>query len=299
MEDPAPLDPAFAALLADPRTALRPPDKGVEMTDYRRRLDRPMVAVVGPEIFSVVAAETAEGVPLRVYRPIPGTASNSMAAILFMHGGGFVTGSLDTHDALCRMLAAASGATVIAVGYRLAPEAPWPAALNDCRSALRWAAAAVGRRIALCGDSAGGYLASMTALHAEAEGVAITALGLFYPVVSPGCATGSWATLGTGYMLTRTWMRWAWRAFLGDAAVDADLLAVDLRRLPPTHIVTAAFDPLRDEGKALAAAIVAHGGEVTLTCYPGMIHGFASLPAMTPMADRAITEMANALVCQQ
>jgi acetyl esterase len=299
MTDFEPLDPAFAALLADPRVTLRPPTPGRTMAAYRDRLDRPMAAVAGPPIFAVAAADTLEGVPLRIYRPAPETETT----ILFVHGGGFVTGSLDTHDALCRTLATTSGATVVAVGYRLAPEAPRPAALDDCRSALQWTVACFGPRVALCGDSAGGYLASMTALRAESDGIAVAALGLFYPVVSPSCATDSWVTLGAGHMLTREWMHWAWHTFLGDAASafgpNADLLATDLSRLPPTHVATAAFDPLRDEGEALAAAIVARGGEATLTCYAGMIHGFASLPMLTPVANRAIASMGCALTCQQ
>jgi acetyl esterase len=294
MTDVEPLDPAFAALLADPRVTLRPPTLGRTMAAYRDRLDRPMAAVAGPPIFAVAAAETLEGVPLRIYRPAPETETT----ILFVHGGGFVTGSLDTHNALCRTLAMTSGATVVAVGYRLAPEAPRPAALDDCRSALRWTVTRFDSRVALCGDSAGGYLASMTALHAEADGTAVAALGLFYPVVSPGCATDSWARLGTGHMLTREWMQWAWNAFLGNGTADADLLATNLTRLPPTHVVTAAFDPLRDEGEALAEVIAARGGKATLTCYAGMIHGFASLPMLTPTADRAIAAMGRALTSQ-
>lgn len=290
------LDPAFVSLLSDPRVALHPPAPGVPLADYRRRLDRPMAAVTGPEMWSVHSTRTG-GVALRVYRP----AMDARGVILFVHGGGFVTGSLDTHDALCRSLARSSGAAVVAVDYRLAPEAPFPAALNDCAAALQWVLDDRGldtRWISICGDSAGGHLATMTALHAARSGVRLHALGLFYPVVGPACATRSWQTLGTGHMLTRGWMRWAWQCYCDEANAspgDIDLLAMDLALLPRTHILTAAFDPLQDEGKALAAAIRATGGQATEICYAGMIHGFASLPMLTPLANEAIAQMASAL----
>lgn len=290
------LDPTFVSLLADPRVTLRPPPPSLSMKDYRQRLDRPMAAVAGPAIWSVRSDET-EAIRRRIYRP----TAQTHGTILFFHGGGFVVGSLDTHDALCRSLAAASGASVVAVEYRLAPEAPFPAACDDCRSALQRVAGIepgdIGK-LAVCGDSAGGYLAAMTALYAARQGIRIDALGLFYPVVAPACETESWRTLGADHMLTRDWMRWAWASYLGDAgslAADVDLLRADLASLPPTHIITAAFDPLRDEGEALGAAIRTSGGVVTMTRYEGMIHGFASLPMLTPMADRAITEMGRKL----
>lgn len=292
MIDPAPLDPAFADFLADPRVALEPPAEDMTMADYRRRLDRPMAAVSGPSIFAVEDARAVPDVPLRIYRP----ANDPVSTILFIHGGGFVTGSLDTHDALCRTLASASGADVIAVDYRLAPESPFPAALDDCRAALGWVAKR-GGTIALCGDSAGGHLATMTALAAARDGIAINALGLFYPVVSPRCDSSSWQRLGVGHMLTECWMRWAWAAYIGGGDPSkSDLIHTDLRDVPPTHIITAAYDPLRDEGDALARAIRDAGGTATISHYPGMIHGFASLPMLTPSADQAIADMADALL---
>lgn len=298
MTDPASLAPAFAALLADPRAALRPPRADMPMAAYRARLDSPMIAATGPALPEVTSAWTPCGVPMRLYRPTPPPA----ATILFMHGGGFVAGSLETHDALCRMLALASGARVVSVGYRLAPEATQPAAQEDCAAALRWVATTQSSaRLLLCGDSAGGYLAAMTALHAPRDGIAVAGLGLFYPAISPACATPSWQRLGEGHMLTRDWMRWAWSTYLCAAANKAGdgLLAAELGHLPPTHVITAAFDPLRDEGEAFVAAIAAQGGTATLTCYPGMIHGFVSLPRLTSLADRAITEMATTLLSQQ
>lgn len=288
-------DPAFAALLADPRTALRPPRLGQPMAEYRQRLDAPMSAVTGPEGVAVEAVEI--GLPdrplfLRDYRP----PASAPGAILFIHGGGFVIGSLDTHDALCRSLALASGRRVVAVAYRLAPESPFRAARDDCRAALAWLADNSSGPVALCGDSAGGYLAMRTALDARAGRVAVAALGLLYPVVDPGCAGASWDAYGNGHVLTRDWMRWAWAAYLAGAD-PADpcfaLLRDDLSRLPPTLVLTAGCDPLRDEGEALAAAIAAAGGQGELRRMDGMIHGFASLPMLTARADEAIHLLAD------
>ena len=286
-------DPAFAPLLADPRTALRPPAGGMAMAEYRRRLDLPMAAVRGPAVATVETIAIDTSVRARVYA----ISAEPNGTILFLHGGGFVIGSLETHDAMCRTLAVAGGARVVAVEYRLAPEHPFPAASDDCRAALRWVVGQYGKDgIALCGDSAGGHLAVGLALYAAAEDTPIAALGLLYPVVAPEGDGESWARFGTGHILTRDWMRWAWSAYLGDPdtmSSQPSLLAADLARLPPTRIIVAECDPLRDEGEALWRAIASAGGAVNLTCAPGMIHGFASLAMLTPAAGDALTELAR------
>ncbi|MES2339209.1 MAG: alpha/beta hydrolase [Pseudomonadota bacterium] len=289
-------DSAFAPLLADPRTALRPPDPDMPLATYRRRLDLPMAAVRGPDVHSVetiAPGEGGTGAALRVYRPTPDAAGT----ILFLHGGGFVIGSLETHDAMCRTLAMSSGLQVVAVDYRLAPEAPFPAARDDVRAGLRWVAArADGGPIALCGDSAGAHLAVRLAIDAADMGVRIAALGLLYPVADPACVGESWDRFGTGHVLTRDWMRWAWAAYRGDAdpgAPNFTLRHADLSRLPPTRMILAECDPLVDEGQALVAAIVAAGGAVEATIAAGMIHGFASLPMLTPAANRALADLSQ------
>ncbi len=217
--------------------------------------------------------------------------------ILFLHGGGFVIGSLETHDAMCRTLALLSGARVVAVAYRLAPEAPSPAAADDCRAALQWVMSQGGTEaVALCGDSAGGHLAVGLALHATACGRRLAALGLLYPVAEPACASGTWHQFGAGHVLTQAWMRWAWSAYLDGAdpaSPEFTLRAARLLGLPPTRIIVAECDPLRDEGEALAEAVASAGGTVTLSCAPGMIHGFASLPMLTPAADAALGDLAK------
>lgn len=248
-----------------------------------------MAATRGPDVRKIATIGVAgggRGLRLRVYEE----AASTWGTILFVHGGGFVIGSLGTHDALCRSLAVATGARVVAVEYRLAPEHPFPAAREDCLAALGWVDATnePGHPVAICGDSAGGYLAVELALTAARP---VSALGLLYPVVASMCATASWEALGTGHLLTRAWMRWAWSAYLGAGAADASLLGAGLASLPPTHILTAACDPLRDEGEALAAAIVRAGGCATASRYDGMIHGFASLPALTPRAGDAVAEI--------
>lgn len=289
MDDAVQVDEVFAGLLADRRSALRPPESDADLVAYRSRLDAPMAAVIGPSMVEVFE-ERAHDVSLRAYLP----CTEPGRTILFIHGGGFVLGSLATHDGLCRALAVASGARVIAVDYRLAPEHPFPAALDDCFSALEYIAQRW-RVDAICGDSAGGHLAVDVALLAGKRGLEVGAMALFYPVVDPDCASASWKRLGTGFMLERKWMRWAWDAYLGGAdprRPEFSLLAGDLSGLPPTRIITAGADPLRDEGEALAVAITAAGGVAETSRYAGMIHGFASLPMLTSRSAEAVTEMA-------
>lgn len=289
-------DPAFAQLLADPRSALRPPSADTPIVDYRRRLDAPLASVRGPDVHSVETLGpevTGCRSVVRIYRALE-TISGT---IMFIHGGGFVVGSLDSHDAMCRSLALASGMRVVAVGYRLAPEAPFPAALEDCSEALAWADRTQplpGTGIALCGDSAGGHIALGTALQATYSGRQLAALGLLYPVVDPNCSTNSWQRFGTNHILTLEWMRWAWSAYLGSADASAPEISpmrADLSLLPPTYIVSAGCDPLCDEGEALGAAIAAAGGCATVSRASGMIHGFASLPHLTCKSDTALHEL--------
>lgn len=291
-------DPAFAQLLADPRSALRPPSADIPIADYRRRLDAPLASVRGPDVHSVETLGpevTGCRSVVRIYRALE-TISGT---IMFIHGGGFVVGSIDSHDAMCRSLALASGMRVVAVGYRLAPEAPFPAALEDCSEVLAWANRTQEQErtgIALCGDSAGGHIALGTALRAAHSGLQLAALGLLYPVVDPNCSTDSWRRFGANYILTLEWMRWAWSAYRGSADLstpEISLLCADLSVLPPTYILSAGCDPLRDEGEALGAAIAAAGVRATVSRANGMIHGFASLPYLTRKSATALDELSD------
>lgn len=251
-----------------------------------------MAGATGPNVASVIndsIATPAGPIAIRIYRPTPVTV---LPVILFLHGGGFLLGSLDSHDALCRSLARESGAAVVAIDYRLAPEAKFPAPLNDIaavHAALVADAGARGldmARIALAGDSAGGQLAAAAALSLPAAHV-----GLFYPLLDPAADSGSHIDFADGPLLTRGFVTWAWDAYAGDGLRSDpyyDLGHADLAGFPTTTIVTAACDPLRDEGEALAARLRAAGVAAECRRYAGMVHGFAGMPQLTATAGQAI-----------
>jgi acetyl esterase len=252
---------------------------------------------------NLFAPGPAGDVPLRLYAS---EHAGLRPALVYFHGGGFVFGNLDTHDAVCRALAKASGAVVVAVDYRLAPEHKFPAAVDDSYAATKWVAANAERlgidasRIAVGGDSAGGNLATVIAMRCrDAGGPALAAQVLIYPVTDVSTfETGSHRELAEGYFLTRAGMEW----FTGHYLASADhkrhpevspLLAPNLSGLPPALIITAEFDPLRDEGEAYAQRLQQAGVPVTLTRYPGMIHGFVSMRGVLSGGRQAIQEAAN------
>jgi acetyl esterase len=223
--------------------------------------------------------------------------------IAYFHGGGFVLGNLDTHDRLSRRLCRASQALVVTVDYRLAPEHRFPAALDDCMAVTHWlgdnAADLRGDRdrIALAGDSAGGNLAAAVALASRADdGPSLAAQALVYPVIDAACATPSFVQNADGYLLTASVMRWFWDQYLGpdgdpDNGYASVLRAPDLAGLPPTLVITAEFDPLRDEGEAYAEHLRNAGNDVTMHRYDGMIHGFLGMDAVVDDADTAMAEV--------
>ncbi|UTI63265.1 alpha/beta hydrolase [Paraconexibacter antarcticus] len=242
--------------------------------------------------------------PARCY-DAPGLAPDGpRPALVFFHGGGFVFGDLDTHDELCRMLCFHSGATVIAIDYRLAPEAPFPAAVDDCLAAFRWVheqAAALGvdpARIAVGGDSAGGNLSAVICQQMLAAGGPVPAYQLLiYPATNRSERTRSEELFSEGFLLIAEDMVWFTEAYA--AAVDdlrvAPLLAPDLTGLPPAYVTTAGFDPLRDEGEAYAAKLAEFGVPVALRRHDGLIHGFANMSAVSRASHDAVVEMAGAL----
>jgi acetyl esterase len=248
----------------------------------------------------------AEGIltriPVRLYRT---TKASDGPLILFIHGGGFVFGNLETHDAICRLLAIHSGALVAAIDYGLAPENQYPVALNDCHHVLRWLvneAAAIGfdpAQIALVGDSAGGQLAAATALRCRDGGLPIRHLGLFYPMIDPDGSSLSRQEFAEGYMLTGSFLDWSWEAYGATSRTLSDptfnLTQAHLTGLPTTTMITAEFDPLRDEAEHFVDRLIASGVIASLTRFPGMIHGFAGLPQFTPVAAKAIAQMAHAV----
>ncbi|MGB7738626.1 MAG: alpha/beta hydrolase [Steroidobacteraceae bacterium] len=298
-----PVDPAFAELLADKRSELRAPPSHVSVDDMRAGNKAYLVTAPKAPIRGVedrVLPGPAGPLNVRIYRP---TSQARLPAIVFCHGGGFVLGDLDTHDSICHRLASSSECAVVAVEYRRAPEARFPGALDDCTAALHWIAGnaadlgLAGAGFALCGDSAGGNLAAATALRARRDGPCVRHVALLYPMLDPACDTESMHVYGRGHLLARSGVQWSWSQYLGapDDAVDprVALLLADLAGLPTTSVVTAECDPLRDEGEAFAARLRAAGVEVIARRYAGMVHGFAGLPQITPVATQAIDDIAG------
>ena len=231
---------------------------------------------------------SAGEIPVRMYWP---TADPNLPILLYFHGGGFRVGDLDTHDGICRALAKSAGVLVVSVDYRLAPEHPWPAAVNDCYAALEWVSKHAGEiggdrdRIAVGGDSAGGNLSAVTALKArDLNGPAMAFQLLIYPSTNlASMDTDSWNTLGDGYFLTRegvNFMRGEYVPDLTDRKRPdvSPLFAKDHSGLPPALVITAEFDPLKDEGEAYAKKLAAAGVPVRHLRYDGVIHGFFGIP---------------------
>lgn len=235
-----------------------------------------------------------EPLRIRVYYPQQAKGNDSLLpVVLFFHGGGFVICDLDSHDGMCRTLCNASEAVVVAVDYRLAPEARFPAAPEDAYRALLWLhqeAETLGidaNAITVCGDSAGGNLAAVLCLLSrDRQGPAIQRQLLLYPVISPSCDTESHHKFANGYLLTREQMLWFWQHYLGDAANAktpyVDLLKVNVDTLPPAVIVCGEYDPLCDEGEMYAEKLKAAGNIVDYQFVPGQIHGFCSFADNIP-----------------
>lgn len=233
------------------------------------------------------AAETnqsaASEIPLRIYKPL---VPSSKGALVYFHGGGWVLGDLDSHDNICRRLAGGAGITVISVDYRLAPETTFPGPVNDCYAATAWVANNAELldidplRIAVGGDSAGGNLAAAVTLKARDEAwPTIRFQLLVYPVTDARFDTASYRDNAEGYLLSRKTMEWFWDLYAPNAQDRLHAYASPLRAdswvtLPPALVLTAEYDPLRDEGEAYANALRSAGVQVTQTRYPGLIHGF-------------------------
>ena len=221
--------------------------------------------------------------------------------VVYAHGGGFVRGDLESHDHVCRELCATASCLVVSVDYRLAPEHPFPAGLEDCLFAARWVhdnAAALGgdaRGLVVAGDSAGGNLVAMVCLRArQAQHPPIRGQLLFYPVTAHyDPPTASCLEFAEGHFLTRDAMRWFIDLYLGPAQSRVDafpLAADDLRGLPPTLLMTAECDPLRDEGRAYAERLRASGVDCDYRCIEGMVHGFISQTELHPPARAAMRD---------
>lgn len=242
----------------------------------------------------------AGDIPIRIYTP---EGAGTFPLLVYFHGGGFVVGSIDGADVICRALCGGAGCIVVSVGYRLAPEHKFPAAPDDCLAATRWAAdhtaelSADPARLVAAGDSAGGNLAAVTALRLRDEGgPPLCGQLLIYPVADYHTPpTPSYLSNADGYLLTRDMMIWFWGHYLNHAGEADDphaapLRAPDLRGLPPALVITAEFDPLRDEGERYAERLQAAGVPAVLLRYDGMVHGFLLFADLFDESRRAIEE---------
>jgi acetyl esterase len=257
-----------------------------------------------PRVEDLSAPGPASEIPLRLYSP---AADAVLPVVVYFHGGGWVIGNIQSHDNICRKLARDSNATVISVDYRLAPEHTFPCAAEDCYTVTKWVADNAeqlkvdGSRLAVAGDSAGGNLTAVTSLLARERGGPTIAFQLMvYPVVDGMMSFPSIKENAEGYLLTAADMVWFYDHY---APEDVDrknpylspLYAPDLSGLPPALVITAEYDPLRDEGEAYADALQQAGVEARSSRYDGMIHGFFGLDAVVPAAAPAMEEAAAAL----
>lgn len=307
------LDPQAKALLDAIAAAGRPPlhTLSAEQARAEYKNGRTALQTAAPE---VAAADDREvpgprgPIPVRLYRARGTSETETLPALVFFHGGGFTVGDLDTHDGICRTLANAAHCAVMSVDYRMGPEHKFPAAVEDCFAATRWVADEAealhidADRIAVGGDSAGGNLAAVVALLArDAGGPALAFQLMIYPTTTLHHNTKSAGELARGgYLLTLETMHFFRESYLRGPQDRDDwraspLLAPDCSRLPPAYILTAGYDPLRDEGKAYADRLQAAGVPVQYRCYEGMIHGFVTMTKALDAANRALEDCGAAL----
>jgi acetyl esterase len=303
-----PVDRDIAMLLSLIENAGYPPIADGTVEQARIGLRTLMVDFRQPATLPVVGSITNEtvagAIPARVYRPV---ATGPLPTIVYLHGGGFVIGDLDTHEGVCRLLCNDVGAVVVSVDYRLAPEHPFPAAADDAYAALRWVVEHIAEyggdpaRLAVGGDSAGGNLSAVCTQLAHADGLRLAAQLLIYPAVDLLGEYPSREANATGYFLTLADMRWFAEHYIGMSEDDpraaelardprlSPLLADSLEGLPPAVVVTAEFDPLRDEGNAYATALEKAGVRVAHREFAGLIHGFYGMELFSPVAAEAMT----------
>ena len=287
--------------------------------------DAPQVALVQ----DLQATGPHGAIPLRLYKPLAKTSGQALPVLVYFHGGGWVIGDLDTHDTLCRELANGSDCAVVAVDYRMGPEHRFPVAVDDCYAATRWVhdnAASLGldaSRLAVGGDSAGGNLAAVVSILARdggsagiasnvgnpgTAGTVANAAGalpiafqvLIYPSTDMRRLSASHQTNGQGYMLTSDTIAYFQTHYTGDEAKYADwraspLLCENLARLPPAFVMTAGYDPLRDEGLAYAQRLTEAGNRATHICFERQIHGFITMGRVIDEANAAVSICASEL----
>jgi acetyl esterase len=306
------LAPDVQLVLAVRRRLRAPTFDALSVEEARRAFRRDTLLHAGPRV-AVGAVRDADLAapgtpPLRARHYAPPHAAGAPPLLVWLHGGGHVIGDLDTHDPVCGALCRGAGVHVLSVDYRLAPEHPFPADVEDACRALAWAAdhardlGADPARVAIGGDSAGGTLAAVAARLALRERHAAPALQLLvYPAADRSRAHRSLDLFGDGFLLTRAEIAWFHRHYVESAGADradprvSPLLAPDLSGLAPAIVVTAAFDPLRDEGEAYAAALAAAGTPTTLRRMRGLVHGFVNMGGVSRTAREAIGAIARLL----
>jgi acetyl esterase len=290
------IDPEARAYLDATAALGLPPiwEQGAE--NARRAVIQRYPELSGPlepveRVEDVVISGPGGPLAVRVYVPL-GAGADPLPAVVYFHGGGWVTGNLDTHDCACRGLANRAGCLVVAVDYRCAPEHRFPAAVEDSWAAVEWVAergAEIGAdpsRLAVCGDSAGGNLAAVVALRArDRGGPQLVAQLLLYPVIDYSLETPSYLAHATGSSLTRDAMRWYWQQYLGEtgggyAPEASPIRAADHSGLAPALVIVCELDPLLDEGLAYADKLASAGVPVEKVVEAGMIHGHFRMPAV-------------------
>jgi acetyl esterase len=303
-----PLDPQVRTYLDTLAAANLPPVETLTPEEARRQMIVASVALGPAEAVYAVEDRWIDGaadkLPVRIYRP---SGARPLPVLVYFHGGGWVVGSVATHDGYCRALSNAAGVAIVSVDYRLAPEHCFPAAAEDAYAATKAIASLAAelgldpQRLAVGGDSAGGNLAAAVALMArDRSGPSLAMQLLIYPVTDAACDTPSSRENAAGYGLTSTAMQWFWRQYAPQAEDQAHpyaapLRAADLRHLPPAVILTAEYDPLRDEAEDYAHRLEAASVRVKLTRYDGMIHGFVRRLVQFDRAREALADTAAAL----
>lgn len=311
----------------DPKSGMKLDPQAAQVLEWVRQAEYPDYADMEPVKARALfekSAPTLDAKPETLFRVedrnIPGPAGDILVRIytpeesavplpvmVWIHGGGFVIGSVNSYDGVCRAMCKQSGAIVVSVDYRLAPEHPHPAAVDDCFAALQWVAANAASfggdasRLAIAGDSAGGNLAAVCAILArDRGGPALKRQILVYPTTAPDCESESHHLFGVGHLLTRRMILWFFGMHAGgqDHTKDfryAPLITPDLSGLAPALVIVAGFDPLRDEGIAYANRLKDAGNPVDLLAFDGMVHGFFSLSGYIDAGKIAIGEVVKSL----
>jgi acetyl esterase len=299
------LDPQVAEVLRKAAESGAPGAETLTPDENRENYEKTCKEQFGPvDLVHSVEDTDADGVPVRIYRPTDST--EPQRALVYFHGGGFVIGSLDTHDGITRALARRADCIVVSVDYRLAPEHPYPAALEDCWTATKWVIANAEKlgidpdRIGVGGDSVGGTLATIVARKGRDAGTPFAVQLLIYPVTSSRQDAPSYSMYAFGYGLTRDAMAWYWQQYIGDhdGSTDPDISPAalqDLRRMPRSIVITAEADILRDEGESYAQRTFLAGVDTEGYCYDGMIHGFLRMAGVVDRSNQALSEIADSL----